>query len=200
MESFKFGGYGYVLHSAIMYSGRGESGNWRLIVKTSDNFVIYDDDKIPYDGSMADLKKYATDLIFMRKSRAPVEENFVKNYKIIENINQDQPRMVQISFMKQKIVLPETVGPNKFPRTNDDPIENMALASIEMINDGSELPIGATSSKNLPVLKFQITLSLLLLKGLEFLIWANLEKLSKRVDGLSKLMGSKQILRGFPVP
>ena len=37
------------------------------MIRTSNNFIIYDDDKIPYPGSYKDLRKYATYLVFIQK-------------------------------------------------------------------------------------------------------------------------------------
>ena len=37
------------------------------MIRTSNNFIIYDDDKIPYPGTYKDLRKYATDLVLIKK-------------------------------------------------------------------------------------------------------------------------------------
>ena len=68
-DSFTFGGFPYVFQSGMLYSGMGDRGHWRCMIRTSNNFIIYDDDKIPYPGTYKDLRKYATDLVFI-KNRA----------------------------------------------------------------------------------------------------------------------------------
>ena len=181
-ESLEFGGYCYVLHSGLMYSGRGESGHWRLIVKNSDSFVIFDDDKIPYGGSMVDLKKYATDLIFMKKNKVSVVESSSKNYKIFENGNHDQPRMVQISFLKRKNIHPEMAGPKKFPRLNENDTETMASASTEIINGGS---IGITDSTR-PTL----------VKGAKLLTLSQLTEIIEKSGRVIEIKGIETDLEG----
>ena len=37
------------------------------MIRTSNNFIIYDDDKIPYPRTYKDLRKYATDIVFIKK-------------------------------------------------------------------------------------------------------------------------------------
>ena len=64
-DSITFGGFPYVFQSGMLYSGTGDRGHWRCMIRTSNNFIIYDDDKIPYPGTYKDLRKYATDLVFI---------------------------------------------------------------------------------------------------------------------------------------
>ena len=80
---------------------------------------------------MVDLKKYATDFIFMRKARFFAVESISTNYTIIESGNHDQQRMVKMNFLKRKKENPEMVGSNKFQRRT----ENMASISTEIMNE-----------------------------------------------------------------
>lgn len=63
----------------------GDRGNWRCMFRKSSNFIIYVHDKIPYPGTYKDLRKYATDLVFIKES-ALEGKDMRKICKVLEQV------------------------------------------------------------------------------------------------------------------
>ena len=66
-EEFFLNGIEYMLKSGMLYTGTGDRGHWRCIVKNGGKLIVYDDEKNPIRGGKRDLRN-GTDFIFVKNT------------------------------------------------------------------------------------------------------------------------------------
>ena len=62
-ERFSLCGVEYAFKSGMLYTGSGNKGHWRALVKEGDMLLLYNDEHVPVKGCLSDLK-LGTDFIF----------------------------------------------------------------------------------------------------------------------------------------
>ena len=103
-EKFLLNGMEYLLKSGMLYTGTGERGHWRCIVKQGEKLIVYNDEQIPVRGGAKDLKN-GTDFIFVKNVlyQPPMAQNLSLTHEAEDTNNLDRGQ--------------ESDTPSKRPRT-----------------------------------------------------------------------------------